>query len=379
MFSSGPNYPKLKTNLRLAISRLKLLQKKKTELTEKSRKEIADYIAAGKVERAKIRVEYIIREDYLVEALEIVEMYCDLLLARFGLISNMKELDEGIAEAISSLIWVAPRLMSDIQELKVISDLLASKYGPPYAEACRIESVETISAKLKHKLSIQAPPKLLVEKYMIEIANSYNVHYEPDPQIMAMEKAHDALLIDLSSNNLGGGGSGGMPQPPGFYGYPQPPPLPHMSDPMPPPFSYPPPREKELNIDPTAPPTPPFSYNIPPNGDKEFNTDIGEQLPSYRHLYPNFATPKSRENDASTSNDAEKNEEKPKDPSLDVNIENNDSVPKPAPRLKINDKVYDLPELPPVPNVNEDEPPPRDDDIDFDDLTKRFNELKKKY
>lgn len=51
----------------------------------------------------------------MVEALEIVEMYCDLLLARFGLISNMKELDEGLSEAVSSLIWVSPRIQSDIQ------------------------------------------------------------------------------------------------------------------------------------------------------------------------------------------------------------------------------------------------------------------------
>lgn len=50
-----------------------------------------------------------------MEALEIVEMYCDLLLARFGMITNMKELDDGIAEAVSSLIWVAPRLQSDCQ------------------------------------------------------------------------------------------------------------------------------------------------------------------------------------------------------------------------------------------------------------------------
>ncbi|KAA0188375.1 hypothetical protein HAZT_HAZT007275, partial [Hyalella azteca] len=70
MFSSGPSYAKLKTNLRLSINRLKLLEKKKTELTQKARKEIADYIAAGKIERAKIRVEHIIREDYLVEAME---------------------------------------------------------------------------------------------------------------------------------------------------------------------------------------------------------------------------------------------------------------------------------------------------------------------
>lgn len=90
MFSSGCNYAKLKTNLRLAINRLKLLEKKKTEIAQKARKEIADYIAAGKYERAKIRVEQIIREDYLVEAMEIVEMYCDLLLARYGLIQQMK-------------------------------------------------------------------------------------------------------------------------------------------------------------------------------------------------------------------------------------------------------------------------------------------------
>ena len=115
MFSSGPNYNKLKTNLRLAINRLKLMEKKKTEMALKSRKEIADYIAGGKVERAKIRVEHIIREDYMVEALEVLEMYCDLLLARFGLIQQMKGLDDGLAEAISSLIWVAPRLQVSLR------------------------------------------------------------------------------------------------------------------------------------------------------------------------------------------------------------------------------------------------------------------------
>ena len=45
MFASGCNYNKLKTNLRLAINRLKLLGKKKTELTQKARKDIADYIS----------------------------------------------------------------------------------------------------------------------------------------------------------------------------------------------------------------------------------------------------------------------------------------------------------------------------------------------
>jgi vacuolar protein sorting-associated protein IST1 len=38
------NYTKLKTNLKLAIQRLKLLERKKTENAKKATKEIADYI-----------------------------------------------------------------------------------------------------------------------------------------------------------------------------------------------------------------------------------------------------------------------------------------------------------------------------------------------
>ncbi len=42
----------------------------KAELSLKSRKEIADYLAVNKADRARIRVEHIIREDNYVEAME---------------------------------------------------------------------------------------------------------------------------------------------------------------------------------------------------------------------------------------------------------------------------------------------------------------------
>lgn len=117
--------------------------------------------------------------------MEIVEMFCDLLLARFGLLTQMKELDAGIAEQVSSLVWVAPRLQADVAELKVIAELLTAKYGKPFAEAARTASGDHhVSEKLMHKLAVQAPPKLLVEKYLIEIAKIYHIEYEPDPQIM---------------------------------------------------------------------------------------------------------------------------------------------------------------------------------------------------
>lgn len=61
-----------------------------------------------------------------------------------------------------------------------------------------------------------------------------------------------------------------------------------------------------------------------------------------------------------------------------VIFQNKDEPPKPAPRSKINDGAYpDLPELPSVPGDNP-APSNKNDDIDFDDLTRRFEELKKK-
>lgn len=90
------------------------------------------------------------------------------------------------------------------------------------------------------KLAIQAPKKLIVEKYLIEIAHTYNIEYEPDPQVMSEDSRNLGVLIDLSDkNNLNGGNS--APQA-GFIDYPQPPQLPEM--PMPPaynPGNWPPP------------------------------------------------------------------------------------------------------------------------------------------
>jgi vacuolar protein sorting-associated protein IST1 len=97
-------------------------------------------------------------------------------------------LDEGLSEAISSLIWIAPRLQADVPELKIIADALISKYGKPYGVACHDNAVGTVSKKLMQKMSVQAPPKILVEKYLVEIAKIYNVDYLPDPAVSIVKR-----------------------------------------------------------------------------------------------------------------------------------------------------------------------------------------------
>ncbi|XP_053952930.1 IST1 homolog isoform X2 [Anastrepha ludens] len=380
MFSSGPNYTKLKTNLRLALNRLKLLEKKKAELAQKARKEIADYLATGKTERARIRVEHIIREDYLVEAMEIIEMYCDLILARFGLITQMKELDDGIAEAVCSLVWVCPRLQSDVAELKVISDIFIAKYGVQFAEHSRTATGDhQVSGKLMNKLQLQAPPKLLVEKYLIEIAKNYNIEYEPDPQVMQEEKVNtdqpQAHLIDLSDrNNLGGDGAVGPPPQMGFIGYPALPPLP--DPPAAKPFNYPPPYGPEPgsgggSATYGAPPPQPFAYNIPPTQPPYETKDLNTYF--INRPKPNDDPP-PRYSSINPFNIQDKNKPKPQP---------RQKLPPPGPSAPpVLPDIQNLPNVPnELPDIPAEEPKPNNtdnDDIDFDDLSRRFENLKKR-
>ncbi|CAK9253656.1 unnamed protein product [Sphagnum jensenii] len=262
--------------------------------------------------------------------MELVEMYCDLLLARFGLIQQMKTLDDGLAEAISSLIWVAPRLQTDIAELKTISDLLTYKYGKPYAQACRENALKSVNEKLMIKMGVQAPPKILIEKYLI-----------------------GKCLIDLGHNNdnrntgfgpsggSGGGGGGG-----GFGAFVAPPPLPST----PPSAPYP-----------TGPNTKPIGFNF---GN---NTQLSSSAP---------AGPPPHYDSVISSNESDS---KKGVPSKDASSGKPTPVPRSSP--KSNDTLPELPAVPtgslpdiPTDNVNNS----KDDSIDFEDLTKRFEELKKR-
>lgn len=115
-----------------------------------------------------------------------------------------RDLDDGLKEAVSSIIWVSLRLHSDCAELKLISDQLTAKYGKPYAMSCMDNTVGTVSTKLMQKMSVQEPPRILVERYLIEIAKNYNVDYEPDEKVLMMHYICNVTLKALDLKVLFG-------------------------------------------------------------------------------------------------------------------------------------------------------------------------------
>ena len=126
----------------------------------------------GKEESARIRVENIIRSDISTELLEILELYCELLLARIGLL-EAKECDPGLEEAVKSIIYAAPR--TEIKELQQARQLLVEKYGKEFALAAMENSDGKVAERVVKKLRVEPPEQTLVTLYLKEIARTYGV------------------------------------------------------------------------------------------------------------------------------------------------------------------------------------------------------------
>ncbi|KGO38954.1 protein of unknown function DUF292, eukaryotic [Penicillium expansum] len=86
---------RLVSTLRLLIPRLRLLQKKDTASSVVQRRELSHLLSEGRDTSARIRVENVIATDIAVEVMEMVELYCELLLARANVLDQMAFSDQG--------------------------------------------------------------------------------------------------------------------------------------------------------------------------------------------------------------------------------------------------------------------------------------------
>ncbi|KAL7276538.1 Vacuolar protein sorting-associated protein ist1 [Rhizina undulata] len=178
MAPSSQLISKLKVSLKLSVSRLRMVQQKDTALAKVNRRQMAQLLEQGKEESARIRVENIIRQDISVELMEILELYCELLLARTGLM-EAKECDPGLEEAVKSIIYAAPR--TEIKELHQVRSLLIEKYGKEFALIAMENTDGKVAERVLKKLRVEPPPETLVTLYLKEIARTYGVPWNQTP------------------------------------------------------------------------------------------------------------------------------------------------------------------------------------------------------
>ncbi|QUC16954.1 uncharacterized protein UV8b_01195 [Ustilaginoidea virens] len=163
---------RLKVQLKLAIARLRMVQKRDEQLAKVQQRAMAQLLEAGKIDSATIRVENIIRSDITTELHEMLELYCELLIARAGLMEG-PVCDPGLEEAVKSIIYAAPK--TEIKELGTVRQLLGEKYGKEFVMAAMENAGGKVNERVVRKLSVEPPKPELVQGYLEEIARAYGV------------------------------------------------------------------------------------------------------------------------------------------------------------------------------------------------------------
>lgn len=133
------------------------------------------------MQSARIRVENIIRSDITTELHEILELYCELLLARSQLLESSPAsasspaipLDPALEEAVRSIIYAAPR--TEVKEMHTVRALLVEKFGKEVALASM--EGEGVAERVVKKLRVETPSHELVDAYLTEIARFYGVPF----------------------------------------------------------------------------------------------------------------------------------------------------------------------------------------------------------
>ena len=125
-----------------------------------------------------------IREDFIVEAYEILQLLCEMVVERLGLIASEKTCPLDMNESLSTLIYATDR--TEIPELKKVREQLTKKYGREFASRAR--QGENVNSRVEHKLSVQPPSKFLVIQYLKEIATTYKVDWAPDESTAIAEQ-----------------------------------------------------------------------------------------------------------------------------------------------------------------------------------------------
>lgn len=183
MFFKSYSASKLKSQLKMAVHRLQIGSNKKSALLKQQKREIANLLVEEppKEEKARIRAESLIREDNTIEAYEILQLSCELLAERLQLISTTEGCPPDLVGTISSLLWASNRV--DIQEFGEIRKQFKLKYGKKFEEDAMMNAGGVINERILVKLSVQPPSAMLVQAYLLKIAEEFEVNWKPQQEL----------------------------------------------------------------------------------------------------------------------------------------------------------------------------------------------------
>lgn len=153
-------------------------------MLKQHKREIASLLASTprpKEEKARIRAEAVIRDDFTVEAYEILQLSCELLVERVKFIGSSKRCPADMVGCISTLIWASDRV--DVPELIQIRKQFKYKYGSRFIKAAEDNEGDVVNDRVSARLSVIPPSGAVVRSYLLKIAEEFDINWEPSQEL----------------------------------------------------------------------------------------------------------------------------------------------------------------------------------------------------
>lgn len=146
---------KLRPNLKMAAQRIQLVNSKKENGIKHQKREvyigpviethtdsylitliyaiqIAELLKLGKEEKARIKAEHLIRDDFTIEAYEIIALLCELVHERMKHLLSQEECPPDLLDTVATILYAAPRCQ--ISEMVVVEKQFIKRFGKKFAE-----------------------------------------------------------------------------------------------------------------------------------------------------------------------------------------------------------------------------------------------------
>ncbi|KAL3822939.1 hypothetical protein ACHAXA_011654 [Cyclostephanos tholiformis] len=204
----GYDASKLKAQLKMAAHRFGISSNKKMALIKQQSREVARLLAEDppREERARIRVESMIRDERAIEAYGILGLTCDLLYERIHLISRSSVCPHDLVESISTLIWSSE--VADVPELIEARKQLRFKYGRDF-EGCALRNVGgVVNERVSSRLGVHPPSAYDVQVRMERISDEHGIEWRTSTPLRIGEM-HEPMPAPIGLDVLAPPGGGG--------------------------------------------------------------------------------------------------------------------------------------------------------------------------
>lgn len=153
-FFGGFDKQRYSAHLRMVVERLRIAQNKRQNEIKIERRELSVMLATRKFDKARIKVESVLRKTREGEASEVLALMVDLLIERVPLVASEKTCPADLIESVATVLWAAPR--AGVEELKVVRDQLVHKYTDKWAAAVTAGPEMRVNGKVFTRLTVRA-------------------------------------------------------------------------------------------------------------------------------------------------------------------------------------------------------------------------------